>query len=260
MWPLILSLTNPTSIGTVRLVVYCRWIWISLSCSGHSAWTSFPVIPLTRTWLLRRWRQCFSLWKCVQTLWFFIHFGFSKDVSSSSAPSHLPLPLTLRPHYAGSDRSNHVSQSHMSSFFFDTALLSPLLGILEWECMHHRRSISSDRNAAPRLGEIEGWEERERWREKERKRRKGRERERAGQWLVDILPGPKPQTDREKERDREGEEWERMRVKGRKQAPFYFWEATLVNIYFLSNQPLWGIQQAYKFLYPFPLERKLFDK
>lgn len=168
MWPLILSLTNPTSIGTVRLVVYCRWIWISLSCSGHSAWTSFPVIPLTRTWLLRRWRQCFSLWKCVQTLWFFIHFGFSKDVSSSSAPSHLPLPLTLRPHYAGSDRSNHVSQSHMSSFFFDIALLSPLLGILEWECMHHRRSISSDRNAAPRLGEIEGWEERERGGERKR--------------------------------------------------------------------------------------------
>lgn len=38
-------------------------------------------------------------------------------------------------------------------------------------------------------------------RESERERGKGgRERERAGQWLVDILPGPKPQTDREKER------------------------------------------------------------
>lgn len=69
---------------------------------------------------------------------------------------HTFLSLTPHPHYAGPDRSNHVSQSHMSSFFFDTALLSPLLGILEWECMHHRRSISSDRNAAPRLGEIKG--------------------------------------------------------------------------------------------------------
>lgn len=109
---------------------------------------------------------------------------------SAPPPLHLPLSLTRRPHHAGSDRSDHVSQSHMSSFFFDTALLSPLLGILGWERMHHRRSISSDRNAAPRLGG--------RWRDEERKReeREGRrERERAGQRLVDILPGPKPQTD-----------------------------------------------------------------
>lgn len=69
---------------------------------------------------------------------------------------HTFLSLTPHPHNAGPDRSNNVSQSHMSSFFFDTALLSPLLGILEWECMHHCRSISSDRNAAPRLGEIKG--------------------------------------------------------------------------------------------------------
>lgn len=127
-------------------------------------WTSFPLIP-TRTWLLlpqTRWRQYFPPWKCAQTLWCFIHFSFSKDMSSSSAPSHLPLPPTLRPHHAGSDRSSHVSRSHMSSFFFDTALLSPLLGILERERMHHRRFISSDWNAAPRLVEMDGWREKRR--------------------------------------------------------------------------------------------------
>lgn len=41
-------------------------------------------------------------------------------------------------------------------FFFDTATLSLLLGIPDWKSMHHRRSISSDRNAAPWLGEMEG--------------------------------------------------------------------------------------------------------
>lgn len=112
-------------------------------------------------------------------------------MSTARAALHLSLPVTLRPRDGGSDRSDRVSQSHMSSFFFDTALLPTLLGILELECMHHRRSISCDRNAAPRLGK-----------ERDEKREVGRGRGGAGQGLADILPGPKPQTDREMERER----------------------------------------------------------
>lgn len=56
-------------------------------------------------------------------------------------------------------------------------------------------------------------------REVERERRGGG-RERAGQRLVDILPGPKPQTDRERESERE--ELERKWVKARERALFCF--------------------------------------
>lgn len=84
-------------------------------------------------------------------------------------------------------------------------------------------------------------------REVERERSGGGS-ERAGQWLVDILPGPKPQTDRERASERE--ELERKRVKARERALFCFRGATSVNILFLSNQPLGGIQGALKFLYP----------
>lgn len=116
-------------------------------------------------------------------------------MSTARAALHLSLPVTLRPRDGGSDRSDRVSQSHMSSFFFDTALFPTLLGILELECMHHRRSISCNRNAAPRLGKRgmrKGrWDEGG-WREEGRGKREGG----AGQGLADILPGPKPQTDR----------------------------------------------------------------
>lgn len=47
---------------------------------------------------------------------------------------------------------------HVIFFSFDTALLPLLLGILDWECMHHLRSIRSDSNAAPRLSKIARWE------------------------------------------------------------------------------------------------------
>lgn len=98
------------------------------------------------------------------------------DVHCPGRSAPLSPPVTLRPRDGGSDRSDRVSQSHMSSFFFDTALLPTLLGILELECMHHRRSISCDRNAAPRLGK-----ERDEKREVGRGRMEGRvKRERGG--------------------------------------------------------------------------------
>lgn len=61
---------------------------------------------------------------------------------------------------------------------------------------------------------------RERKREREVEKEKGeggREGERAGQWLVDILPRPKPQTDREKERGMRED-----KSKGKKIPHFYF--------------------------------------
>lgn len=60
-------------------------------------WTQRLVKMLCDLLLLRRsWRQWFSLWKCVQMLWCFIHSGFPKDTFSSSF-SLTPSPLSNPP-------------------------------------------------------------------------------------------------------------------------------------------------------------------
>lgn len=170
-------------------------------------------------------------------------------MSTARAALHLSLPVTLRPRDGGSDRSDRVSQSHMSSFFFDTALLPTLLGILELECMHHRRSISCDRNAAPRLGK-----ERDEKREVGRGRMEGRGKREGGQ--VRGLPTScQDQSLKRTGRWSEREEFERTRVKVRK-SPFLFLRvATLVNILLFSNHPLRAVHGELKWI-PLKLQSK----
>ena len=76
--------------------------------------------------------------------------------------------------------------------------------------MHAPSQIHQLRSECRTTARGNGGMRREREVEGERGGEGGRVSERAGQWLVDILPGLKPQTDREKER----EEWER-RGKGK---------------------------------------------
>lgn len=87
--------------------------------------------------------------------------------------------------------------------------------------MHAPSQIHQLRSECRTTAQGNGGMRRERVVEGERGGKGGRESERAGQWLVDILPGPKLQTDREKERQREGE-WKRMSGQARERAPFYF--------------------------------------
>lgn len=153
-------------------------------------------------------------------LWCFIHLGFSKDTSSSSVPSHLPLSLTLRPYYTGSDRSNHVSQSQMSSFFFDTDPLSTAwYSGLEIHAPSQFHQLWSEcRTMAWRNGGI-------------RKREKGdRKRERVSRSAACWHPSGTKASGCQREREQREE---RMRVKAEKRDPFHFSGITFLNVHFL---------------------------
>lgn len=131
----------------------------------------------------RSWRRCLSLWKWFETLWFLIHFGFSKGTSSFCVFSSLtPFPFSNPPAPAlPAPIDPVISPSRMSSFFLWHSYPLPAawyseVGIRAPSRIHQLQSecrTMARRNEGIRKGE-------------------GKAGERAGRWLVYILPGRKP--------------------------------------------------------------------
>lgn len=104
--------------------------------------------------------------------------------------------------------------------------------------MHAPSQIHQLRSECRTTAQGNGGMRRERKREREVEKEKGGGRER-GQ-VSGLSTSFRDQS--LKLTGRKREEWERTRVKARKYLIFI----SLVNIHFLSNQPLWGIHRAYK--------------